>query len=180
MSGPAKVRSTEAIEDFRGSLSKFELRAQNALDTLLAELRRAMQWLEHDCPAMWQKEVKSAEDGVHQAKLELDRCLLFSLEGERPACREQRAALKGAKERLEYCRGKREIVKKWVRQLHEEQFECEARLGQMQRLIELDLPTARARLQAIVRRIDEYQVELAPQGPTRPSTPVNKPTEQGD
>ncbi|MCG8450984.1 MAG: hypothetical protein MI725_15560, partial [Pirellulales bacterium] len=150
--------------------------AQHALDTLSAEMRRALDWLEHDCPALWKKETKLAEDAVHQAKLELERCLMFPMAGERPACREQRAALKKAQARLEYCREKRERVKHWNRQLQHEQFEYEGRLGQLQRMLEIDLPTARGRLQAIVRRLDEYQVERPPEASERRPATTDKKT----
>ena len=163
MSGPAKVHSTNAIEEFRGALTRFEQRAQNAIDTLAAEVRRGVDWLEHDCPAHWKKQIKISEDAIHQAKLELERCLMFPVAGERPACREQRATLKKTQARLEYCREKRERVKHWTRQLQHEQFEYEGRLGQLRRMLEADLPAARGKLQSIVRRLDEYKIERAPE-----------------
>ena len=162
MSGSAQVRSSESIEQFRAALAKFESRAQDALDTLATELRRASNWLEHDCPAHWKRQAKLGEDAVHQAKLDLERCLIFPVAGERPACREERAALKKAQQRVEYCREKNERVKHWSRQLHHELFEYEGRIGQLQRLLETDLPKARARLQQIVRRLDEYRIEKPP------------------
>ena len=162
MSGSAQVRSTESIEQFRIALTKFESRSQDALDTLSSQLQRAVMWLEHDCPAYWKKQTKAAEDDVHQAKLDLERCLIFPVAGESPACREEKAALKKAKVRLEYCREKKERVKHWSRQLQHELFEYEGRVGQLRRMLETDLPTARAKLQLIVRRLDEYRIEQAP------------------
>jgi len=162
MTGSAKVRSTEAIDDFQRALAKFERRAHNALDTLSSEMRRAVSWLEHDCPAHWKNETVRAEDLAHQAELDLKRCLLSPAAGERPACREQRAALKTAQARLEYCREKRERVQHWKRRMQHEQFEYEARLGQLLRILEVELPTARAKLQVIERRLHEYQIERPP------------------
>ena len=163
MSGSAQVRSTEAIESFRGALEKFESRSQDALETLAAELRRASLWLEHECPAYWKKQAKLAEDEVHQTKLDLERCLIFPIAGERPACREEKAALKKARLRVEYCREKGERVKHWNRQLQHELFEYEGRVGHLKRLLETDLPVAQAKLQQIVRRLDEYQIERPPE-----------------
>ena len=162
MSGSAQVRSSESIEQFRGALAKFESRSQDALDALAAQLQRAIMWLEHDCPAYWKKQTKLAEDAVHQAKLDLERCLMFPVAGERPACREEKAALKKAQLRLEYCREKSERVKHWNRQLQHELFEYEGRVSHLQRLLETELPIARARLQQIVRRLDEYRIERPP------------------
>jgi exonuclease VII large subunit len=169
MPGPAKVRSTDAIEEFRGALSRFEQRAQNAVDTLAAEVRLAVEWLEHDCPAHWKKQIRISEDAVHQAKVELERCLMFPVAGERPACREQRSALRKAQTRLEYCREKRELTKHWNRQLQHEQFEYEGRLGKLQRLLEIESPAARGKLQSIVRRLEEYKIERPPESSQKSS-----------
>ncbi|MCH2115475.1 MAG: cobalamin biosynthesis protein [Pirellulales bacterium] len=189
MTRPANIRSTDAIDDFREAIYRFEVRAQNALDTLSAEMRRALDWLEYDCPADWKKQTKRAEDNVHQAKLDLERCLAFPVADERPVCRDQRAALKKAQTRLNYCREQSHCVQRWNRQMQHEQFEFSGRLGQLQRLLEADLPAARAKLQSIVRRLDEYQIERPPtdagvrpvvSGPSAPgqATPV-APEEPG-
>ena len=99
-----------------GALARFEQRVQAALDALDAELRRAADWVEHDRPSHWKTQVHLAEDGVHAAKIELERCLTYSTSSqERPSCREQKAALAKAKARLEYCREKAEAVKHWQR-----------------------------------------------------------------
>src|SRR5689334_17546694 len=76
MSSPAQVRSTDAIEALRASLLKFQQRVQNAVDVLDGELHRASNWVEHDRPAYWKQQTHEAEDAVHAAKIELERCLM--------------------------------------------------------------------------------------------------------
>ena len=144
------------------ALEKYCTRSENAIEAMSSKLRRATDWLDHECPGYWKKQIKLAEDAVHEAKLNLERCLMFPTAGERPACREERAALKQAQKRLDYCREKRERVQHWRRQLRHEVFEYEARLGQMKRLLEIDLPDARSKLQLISRRLEEYQIERPP------------------
>jgi len=175
MTGPAQVRSVDAIESFRGALARFEQRAQDALETLAAELRRVVEWIEHDRPAYWKEQSRLASDEVHQAKLDVERCLIFSVTDERPACREERANLKKAQSRLEYCREKTEQVKHWNRHLQHELFEYEGRVGQLQRILELELPKAGAKLQQILRRLDEYQIERPPSaGEPLPEMPAEE------
>lgn len=163
MPGPAQVRSVDAIEAFRGALARFEQRAQDALQTLGSEVRRADDWLQHDRPSYWKEQIRLASDVVQKAKIDLERCLMYPVSSERPACREERANLKKAQARLDYCREKTERVKYWKRQLHHELFEYEGRVGQLRRMLETDLPLARTRLQQIVRRLDAYQVEQPPE-----------------
>jgi len=155
MSGPAQVQSVEAIEIFRGALAQFEQRAQDALEILA-------NWLEHERPAYWKEQNRIAGDEIHQAKRDLERCLAFPVADERPSCREERAILKRSQLRLERCREKSERVRYWNRQLHHELLEYEGRIGSLQRLLEIELPAARAKLQQIVRRLDAYQIERPP------------------
>jgi hypothetical protein len=176
MSGPAQVRSVEAIERFRVALVEFEHRTQNALDELTAQLRRATDWLQSDCPAYWVQQEKAAADAVHQAKLDLERCLIFPVAGEKPACREERAALKATKDRVEYCREKRQLVRHWRGILQHEIFEYEGRIGHLRRLLETELPTARAKLELIVRRIEGYMIERPPEAWEPSATNPTEPT----
>jgi hypothetical protein len=162
MPSPAKVRSVDAIEGFRVQLAKYEQQIQDALESLNSELHRAETWLKRDRPSYWKQQTKLAEDAVHQAKLDLQRCIMFPVAGERPACREERAVLKQAQVRLEYCHEKTERVRYWNRQLQHEMLEFAGRIGQLKRIMETELPAARARLQQVVRRLDAYQIERAP------------------
>ena len=162
MSDSAQVHSVEAIERFGAALAQFEKRVQGALDTLSAELNRAGTWLEQDCPRYWKEQEKAAADAVHQAKRDVERCLIFSVTDERPACREERAALEVAKQRLAYCHDKKGLVKQWQGTMHHELFEYNGRIGHLRRILETELPTARAKLQLIVRRIEGYQIERPP------------------
>jgi len=161
MSGPAQVRSSDAIEQVALALARFEQRVQAALDALDSQVRRAGEWVEHDRPTHWRDQVHLAEDGVHAAKIELERCLTYSTQ-ERPSCREQKAALVAAKARLDYCREKAEAVRRWQRDFRHESFEYDGRVGQLRRLIEVEVPRARGVLTKILRRLEEYQIEQAP------------------
>ena len=163
MSGPAQVRSVEAIEAFGGALARFEQRAQGSLETLTSEVRRASDWLQMDRPGFWKEQIRLASEAVHEAKVNLDRCLMYPVADERPSCREERDALKQAQQRLDYCREKAERVVHWKRQLHHEMFEFEGRLAAMREILEAELPQARASLTQIIRRLDEYRVERPPE-----------------
>ncbi len=163
MSGPAQVRSTPAIEALALALAAFEKRVQTALDTLDGEMHRTEDWLEHDRPGHWKRELHEAEDMLHQAKMDLERCLMMVVAGQRPACREQKAAVAEARARLAYCREKGDVVKKWQRNFRHESLEYRGRIGQLRRALEHDVPKARAVLQKIVRRLEEYQIERPPE-----------------
>ncbi len=163
MSGPAHVRSSDAIEAFNLALAAFADRVQNALDSLDADMRRSDDWIDHNRPTHWRNQVRQAEDAVHDAKMELERALLMTTaDGQRPSCREQKAAVAQAKRHLDYCREKMEIVQKWQRNFRHESTEFRGRLGQLRRVIEQDVPESRALLERIVEHLERYQLERAP------------------
>jgi hypothetical protein len=165
MSSPAQVRSVDAIEAFSLALARFAERVGASLDALDAQLRRADAWIDHDRPSHWRNQTHEAENQVHQAKLELERCLLMTtVDGQRPACREQKAALEAARARLDYCREKVDMVKKWQRNFRHESMEYRGRVGQLRRIVEQDAPNARALLAKLMQRIEEYQLERPPEG----------------
>jgi hypothetical protein len=178
MSGPAQVRSTDAIEALAVALARFEERVSAALDSLDVDLRRAGDWVEHDRPVYWRNQLREAEQQLHDAKMELERCLLMTVvEGQRPACREQKAAVAQSKVRLEYCREKADRVKKWQRDYRHESMEFHGRVGQLRRLAEQDVPSARILLGKLLARIDEYQIEKAPAAFTPPEAATPTPAD---
>ncbi len=172
MSKSADVRSVEAIERLRRALIRFNSRAADAVETLESQLRRAGDWIENDRPAYWRDQSRNAHDDAHQAKLDLERCLMFPVADEKPACREEKAVLRAAKERETYCLEKIEKVKQFARQIDHEQHEFSGRVGHLKQALETELPRAERMLREVLRRIDAYQVEQAPAVDTVPDAPA--------
>lgn len=167
MSGPAYVQNTEAIERLKGSLAKFSHQVGEGLTELEAEMRRMLDWLEHDRPRYWKNAVREAWDGVAQAKQNLQRCLMYPIGDERPSCTEERDALKQAEAHLAYCEQKVERLKAWCRELRHELFEYEGRVTQLKEVTEVDVPQAMATLGKILDRIAEYQLLQASRSESR-------------
>jgi hypothetical protein len=157
MSTPANVQSSDAIDAVRLALISFAEQVSDALTELSTEMRRVLEWLEHDRPRYWKNQVRLSTDEVHQAQQALHRCLMFPIAGERPSCYEERAALKKAQARAAYCQEKTERVRHWQRVLQHELFEYDGRISQLVRILEIDVPRAIAMLERIIRHLDEYQ-----------------------
>lgn len=157
MTTPANVHSLESIEAVKTALSLFEERVGDALTEITAELRRMLEWLEHDRPRHWRNQLRVAMDQEHDARQALNRCLMFPIADERPSCYEERMNLKKAQARLAYCQEKSERVRHWQQVVQQELFEYEGRTSQLTRLIEADVPRAKHVLTQIIRRLEEYQ-----------------------
>ena len=161
MSGPAKVHSSEAIEAVKMALIAFIEYVSEALSELGAEMRREQEWLDHDRPAYWKNQTRIGMDQVHEAQQALHRCLMFPVANERPSCSEERAALKKAQARLEYCQRKCERVRHWQQTLRHELFEYEGRISQLVKLVEIEVPQSIGVLNRILRKLEEYNAVKA-------------------
>jgi exonuclease VII large subunit len=153
----ANVVSLESIEEVRSALVSFADRVTDALAELESEMRRVLEWLEHDRPAYWKHQVRLSNDQVHEAQQALHRCLMFPVADERPACYEERAALKRAQAKLAYCEEKVQRVRHWQQTVERELFEYQGRISQLVRLVEVEVPGAIGVLTRIIRYLEEYQ-----------------------
>lgn len=153
----ANVRSLEAIEAVRAALVSFRDELDQAASTIDLEMRRVLDWLEHDRPRFWRTQLRKANDGVTEARAALHCCLMYPIADERPSCYEERAALKQAEARLAYCTEKSERLQHWIREIRHEMFEYEGRIRQLKDVAEIDAPQAMAILDRLVARLQEYQ-----------------------
>ncbi|MEN0063856.1 MAG: hypothetical protein AAGA48_17015, partial [Myxococcota bacterium] len=176
---PAQVRSFEAVERVRDELARFGHRANDGLDELRGEIRRVIDWVEHDRPAYWKMRVAKAYDGVTEAKANLSRCLMYPINDETPSCAEERAALKKAQAYLVYCQEKQELVREWARKLRHELHEYEGRTARMQSLVEIDNPKAIALLERTLAALERYAGGSAAAGSALGSDSTARPAEAG-
>ena len=153
---PAQVRSFDAIQLGRDELMKFGQRSTDGIDELAGEIRRVVDWVEHDRPAYWKMRVSKAYDGVTEAKSNLHRCLMYPINDEQPSCAEERAALKKAEAHLAYCREKQERVRKWAFTLRHEMHEYEGRMAKLRSAVELDTPRVVAMLDRTIQTLEQY------------------------
>jgi exonuclease VII large subunit len=156
MSNQANVQSVDAIVAVRKALILFVDQVRDALAELDSEMRQMLEWLEHDRPKHWKREVRRSIDQVHEAQQALHRCLMFPIADERPSCYEERAALKTAQARNVYCQEKVERVRKWQHKVQHELFEYKGRIAQLVRLVDIDVPHSIGVLHKIVRHLEDY------------------------
>ena len=157
MNGQANVQTFDAVSAVRTALVSFGDQLEQALTTIDIEMRRMMDWLEHDRPRFWRTQVRVAVDEVTAARAALHRCLMFPVADERPSCYEERAALKKAQARLAYCEEKSERLTHWIREVRHEILEYEGRVRQLNEIVELDVPQAVGILTKLLARLEEYK-----------------------
>lgn len=152
----ANVRSFEAIQRVRDELVRFTQRSNDGLDELAGEIRRVIDWVEHDRPAYWKLRVRKAYDAVGEAKGDLHRCLMYPVNDETPSCAEEKAALKKAQAHLLYCQEKQKRVREWAIKLRHELHEYGGRMGKLKTLVEADAPRTIALMERQTEALERY------------------------
>jgi hypothetical protein len=174
MSGSANVQASEAIEAVKAALAFFKDQVDQALSTNEIEMRRVLDWLEHDRPRYWKRRLRTANDEVTAARAALTRCLMYPINDERPSCYEERAELKKAEAQRVYCEEKAERLRHWIREVRHELFEYEGRISQLVELVAADVPLAMGVLDKLLARLEDYQATRVRSGGV-PDVPVEAP-----
>lgn len=172
---PAQVRSFDAIRTVREELMRFAQRSNDGMEELAGEIRRVIDWVEHDRPAFWKAKVRQAYDRVGEARAALNRCLMYPVNDEAPSCTEEKAALKKAQAYLEHCESKQRRVREWARDLRHELHEYEGRMARLRSLVDVDAPKCVALLDRTLDSLERYTGAAPPGaaagGPARATDP---------
>jgi hypothetical protein len=177
MDRSAQVTSIDAIRAFRTALVKFDADARDAVTLLVLEVRKALDWLEHDRPRYWAEQLRKASEWVVQARNELDRCQLTYGSEDRPSCYEQKKALEKAKRRLRLCEEKVKTVRRWLRTVHSQMNEFNGQIARMNNCLDTDIARAVAALERMVRALEKYVEASVPE--SRASTAAAEGAETG-
>jgi hypothetical protein len=164
MSPRANVRSLDAIRQFRPAVVRFEDDVMSALSGLRTELNRTLQWLDHDCPAYWQQQIRNGFDSVAEARTTLTRKSMMTVAGHRSDCIDEKKALAKAKQQLEFSQQKLQLCRQWSIKAHRAADEYTARIGRAEQSLGQGIPRLMALLERMVLALESY---AAVDGPSR-------------
>jgi hypothetical protein len=156
MSGEAQVRSIVHIRDMQAAVRVFRENASNALDLMLMELQRAIEWIEHDRPAYWEQQTRRAFELVASTRTALNTCLMRTVAGRHPSCIEEKQAHEKAKRRLQHCQEQTERVKRWSIKIRHEVDEFRSRISALRRRLDGDLPKSSQYLDRMASALEAY------------------------
>lgn len=160
MSPRANVRSLDSIRHFRPAIYTFEDELKSALGALRQEINRSLQWLDHDCPAYWQNQVRKGFDRVAQARTELARKSMITVAGHRADCIDEKKALANAKRNLEIAQEKIQTVRQWSVKVHRVADEYSSRISRAEQLLNQGVPRIKGLLERIILSLESY-VEMS-------------------
>lgn len=156
MSPRANVRSLDAIRQFRPAVRQFEEDVMSALSSLRTELNRTLQWLDHDCPAHWQQQIRNGFDHVAEARTQLSRKSMMTVAGHRSDCIDEKKALARAKQQLEFAQQKLQTCRQWSIKAHRAGDEYTARIGRAEQALTQEIPRMMGLLERMVLALESY------------------------
>jgi hypothetical protein len=162
MSPRANVRSLDAVRQFRPAVVRFEDDVMAALTSLRTELNRTMQWLDHDCPAYWQHQIRNGFDTVAEARTQLSRKSMMTVAGHRSECIDEKKALARAKQQLEFAQEKLRVCRQWSLKAHRAADEYNSRIGRAEQTLTQGLPRLMAILERITLALESYTATEKP------------------
>jgi hypothetical protein len=179
MSGEAQVRSIPAIRDMQSAVRLFRDESSAALDMMLMELQRAIEWIEHDRPAYWAMATRKAFEQVAATRTALNTCQMRTVAGRRPSCIEEKQAYEAAKRRLQHCHEQAERVKRWSVKIRHEIDEFRSRISALRRRLDGELPKTAQYLDRMAESLEAYSEMLHDSAPPRDDDRESETTETG-
>jgi hypothetical protein len=164
MNGQASVHSIAALEEFKAALIKFMTEMRESLSVTDMQVRRGLDWFQHDLLKDWQSEVRKREDAVTDARVDLERCRMQKFGDRTPDCTDQRVALKKAQARLEEAEQKVKAVKKWSKVLQDEAEEFLGLSQELSNVLAGETPKGAHDLKRMIDALYAYIQTTAPSG----------------
>src|SRR5580704_9833370 len=156
MSPRANVRSLDSVQRFRPKVAQFEEDLGAALTSLRVEISRTLQWLDHDCPAYWQNQVRQGFDRVAEARTTLMRKQMITVAGHRAECIDEKKALAKAKQNLDIAQEKVQACRQWSIKAHHAADEYTARVGRVEQAVGRGLPRIKMMLDRMIAALEDY------------------------
>lgn len=173
MSPSARVTSIGVLQTMASALQRFRGESASAADDLDIELRRALEWIHHDRKDYWNLELRRSEEGVTQAKLQLQQAKMSRrMVGHEPSCIDEQRALERAKRRFETAQEKVKAVKHWEHVIDRAVDEFQAARTQFVTWLDTDVVKAVAALDRMSEALESY-ISLAV--PTDAGAPIVGP-----
>lgn len=167
MAARAQVTSVEALEAFRANLILFLSKARPVLEEVSEEVSRTRVWLQSEQRTHWEREMRHRHRELEEAQQELFSAKLSKLQ---EASALHYMAVQRAQRALREAETKRDLVKKWERELENRTEPLLKQLDQLHGFLASDMARAAAYLAEVVKTLEAYADARAPSdgGPSLP------------
>jgi hypothetical protein len=161
MQGPAKVISTQALLDAKAALLEFAAQAHSAYISVDADVARMGDRLHRELPAKWKAECRKRHEEVEQWKQEISRKRLIAAPEPASVVFEQKK-MRQAEARLDIARRKEANTRKWAMTWDKQAQQYRGACRALNDALASDIPKAVARLEAMLKSLEDYAKLVAP------------------
>jgi hypothetical protein len=151
MSAMARVRSIEAVEEWKSTLRRFVDESSQLLNSTLQRTQRTEEWLQ-ERSFHWQGEVERRQEDTQQARRYLEECR----DSEKGNCGAEEKQLREATRALCEAHLELENVQKWRAEISVVVRGYRARAERLSQLLAVELPQADAFLGRAISSLQAY------------------------
>jgi hypothetical protein len=170
MNERAEVRSIDALKHAKAALLEFAKEAAASLAAADVDVQRMSQWLSHDRPSHWKREVRKREEIVLEWRKEISRKQMIAAP-EPASTVEERKKMQKAQLRVDVAKQKLLKTQKWANTWEKEVQLYKTSTSMLGEFLARDIPNAVARIERMMINLEEYFAIQAPEAPTVPPTP---------
>lgn len=157
MARSAKLTSIDAVREMAAAFAKFGDEAAAAIDDLDINVRRAIEWIEHDRKQYWEMELRRAWEQLAEARSELEKALLYRKVADyTPSCREERVRVEKAKRRVEVAEEVNRALPGWAHRIDHAVRELDGVEGLLADWLREQLPRAMGVLKQMSISLEAY------------------------
>ena len=152
----ANITSTDAVRAFKLALERYEADVRDIAVQLHLEVRRALDWIEHDRALYWPNQVRKASDALAAARAELERQELAIRPSDKRSATDAKIAFEAARRRLRLAEDKVRAVRKWRVAAKHEADDFLSELAKLTNYLDGEFPRALAALERMAGALDKY------------------------
>jgi hypothetical protein len=158
----ANINSPDVLKDFKIHFIKFGDTARQAIAGAKSDAGRTLQWLQHEQLHYWKRELQKADEMINRARSAYLLARFGSPHAQKASFIDEQKALRRAERRKEDVQRKIELVKRWAAVLEQQAEKMLGPVNLLGSVLEIQGPNARARLEAMIRNLEDY-LRQAPQ-----------------
>jgi hypothetical protein len=157
----AHVLSIQALEEFKGHLTRFNAQAQEILNAAEIEIRRTLDWLQERLN-YWRNEVNRRREVYNRAWAAYQRCLESRRMRDRNGnviqlpCPAEEAAVQRARLHLAEAEAELRTVQEWTRLVERQADEYHRQAQRLKAWLDGELPKANAFLERKITTLQSY------------------------
>jgi hypothetical protein len=176
--GQARLTRIDAVREMAAALDAFRSEAMAAIEGLDMEVRRALEWIQHDRHDHWNHEVRRGWDRITETRIQLQQAKTARRVGEHePACADEKKALARAKQRLEVAQERVEAVRHCAREIERAVDDYRGARTPLSAWLDSEASKALAALRRMAENLEDYlAVHATGGGPVDTSPPVHTGT----